>query len=204
MAAYIDDFNVAKFIDQKKIPKGAARQSLLAVVGAALALRDAGISQEEFNRASGAIVTGSSLMDFGAIGNSIEAVQLRGSKAAQTRLVYTANVTGVQEAISRALGLSARAIALQSACCSGLDAIGHAANLVATGATDMAICGGTEAPLHRFPMLEFRNAELTPANSEMAERAWRAPFDLWRTTGVISEGACMFVIEPEGSRRPEL
>jgi 3-oxoacyl-(acyl-carrier-protein) synthase len=42
---------------------------------------------------------------------------------------------------------------------------------------------------------------MTPFNSEMPERVAR-PFDLWRTTGVVSEGAAMFVIEPEESPRP--
>jgi len=173
---------------------------LFAVAGAVLALRDAGISSEEFNRNQCAIVSGSSLMDFSTIGNSIEAVHRRGARAAQPRLVYTANVTGPQEAIGQALGSSARTMSLQSACCSGLDAVGYAANLIATGAAEIALCGGTETPLSRFPMLEFRNAELTPATSEMPERMAR-PFDLWRTTGVISEGACMFVLEPETSPR---
>jgi 3-oxoacyl-(acyl-carrier-protein) synthase len=147
------------------------------------------------------VVTGSSLLDFGAIVNSIDTVARRGARGGQARTVFTANGAGVQEAINQALGSSARAMAIQSACCSGMDAIGYAAELVARGDVDMAICGGTEAPLHRFPMIEFRLAGLTPLNSEMSDRAAR-PFDLWRTTGVVSEGAAMFVLEPEDSPRP--
>ena len=120
---------------------------------------------------------------------------------AHARTIYTTNVTGVQDAINQALGASARSMAIQSACCSGMDAIGFAAEMISNGEVDMAICGGTEAPLHRFPMLEFRLAGMTPFNSEMPERVAR-PFDLWRTTGVVSEGATMLVIEPEDSPRP--
>jgi 3-oxoacyl-(acyl-carrier-protein) synthase len=201
VAAYMDDFDVSKFVDPTKIPKGAARHSLLAVAAAVLALQDAGITQEEFVAATGAIVTGTSLMDFGAIVSSIDAVTRRGARAAHARTIFTTNVTGVQDAISQVLGASARAMAIQSACCSGMDAIGYAAELISNGEVDMAICGGTEAPLHRFPMLEFRLAGMTPFNSEMPERVAR-PFDLWRTTGVVSEGATMVVIEPEDSPRP--
>ena len=82
-----------------------------------------------------------------------------------------------------------------------MDAVGYAADLVAAGEVDMALCGGTEAPLHRFPMIEFRLAGLTPICPDMPERVAR-PYDLWRTTGVVSEGAAMFVIEPESSPRP--
>jgi len=90
---------------------------------------------------------------------------------------------------------------LQNSCCSGLDALGYAAATVARGEAEMAICGGTEAPLHRCPLLELRAAGLTPPTVEMSDRLAR-PFDLWRTTGVVSEGACMFVLEPETSPRP--
>jgi 3-oxoacyl-(acyl-carrier-protein) synthase len=90
---------------------------------------------------------------------------------------------------------------LQNSCCAGLDAVGYAANAVASGEAELAICGGTEAPLHRCPILELRAAGLTPPTTEMPELFAR-PFDLWRTTGVVSEGACMFVLEPEESPRP--
>jgi 3-oxoacyl-(acyl-carrier-protein) synthase len=49
-------------------------------------------------------------------------------------------------------------------------------------------------------MLEFRAGEMTPGTDQMPSRLSR-PFDLWRTTGVVSEGACMFVVEPEGTER---
>jgi 3-oxoacyl-(acyl-carrier-protein) synthase len=81
-----------------------------------------------------------------------------------------------------------------------MDAIGYAADLIATGEAEMILCGGVEAPLHRFPMLEFRAGEMTPATDEMPSRIAR-PFDLWRTTGVVSEGGCMLVIEPDSSHR---
>jgi 3-oxoacyl-(acyl-carrier-protein) synthase len=72
--------------------------------------------------------------------------------------------------------------------------------MVAAGYAEIAICGGTEAPLFRCPLVELRATGLTPGTDENARRVDR-PFDLWRTTGVVSEGACMIVIEPENSPR---
>ena len=97
--------------------------------------------------------------------------------------------------------LNARTMIIQTSCCSGLDAVGYGARLIAQCEADLVICGGTEAPLHRCPILEMRAAGLTPMTTEMPERLSR-PFDLWRTTGVVSEGACMLVLEPEDSPRP--
>jgi 3-oxoacyl-(acyl-carrier-protein) synthase len=92
-------------------------------------------------------------------------------------------------------------MAIQGACCSGIDAIGQAAERVASGESDLAICGGAEAPVFYHPMLELKMAGLAPGNPDRPERQCR-PFDLWRTTGVIGEGACLFVLEPENSPRP--
>jgi 3-oxoacyl-(acyl-carrier-protein) synthase len=89
---------------------------------------------------------------------------------------------------------------MQSACCSGIDAIGYASEVVASGGADFALCGGAEAPIYFHPMLELRMAGMSPATSERPEQLCR-PFDLWRTTGVIGEGACIMVIEPECSPR---
>jgi 3-oxoacyl-(acyl-carrier-protein) synthase len=72
--------------------------------------------------------------------------------------------------------------------------------MIATGEADIAICGGTEAPLHFHPMLELKIAGLAPGNPERPERQCR-PFDRWRTTGVIGEGACVLLLESEESER---
>lgn len=201
VAAYITGFDVRKYLESDvKLPKGSARQTQFAVAGAILALKDAGISQTDLRGASCAVCTGSSLLDFGGIGNAIAAVNDRGPRAAQARVVYTATLTSIPDAINNVLGISARTMTIQTTCCSGLDAIGRAAELIASGEVDIALCGGTESPLHRFPLLELRAAGLTPITTEMHSRIAR-PFDLWRTTGVVSEGACMFILEPENSPR---
>jgi 3-oxoacyl-(acyl-carrier-protein) synthase len=200
VAAYLDDFNVARYVNRTLLPKGAARHTLFAAAGAMLALKDAGLTLPELRSKSCAVVTGSSLLDFGGIGNAIETVHRRGARGALPRVVYTTTLTSVLETLNNVMGITARTMALQTSCCSGMDAIGYAANLVADGEVDVAVCGGVEAPLHRFPILELRAAGLTPTTTDMPERIAR-PFDLWRTTGVVSEGAAMLVLEPEESRR---
>lgn len=201
VAAYIDTFDVTDYIDRNAVPKAASRQSQFAIAGAVLALQDAGISLEELRAAGPAIVTGSSLMDLGGIGHAIESVQKRGMRGAQPRLLYAMGIGSVPSAINSALGLTARTLSVSTQCDAGMDAIGQAAELVATGRTDLVVCGGAEAPLNRFPLVELRASQLTPATTEMPERISR-PFDMWRTTGVPSEGACFFVLEPETSQRP--
>lgn len=201
VATYIDRFDLGRYVDCSRLPKGAARHTLFAVGGASLAMRDAGISRAELAAANTVIVTGSSIMDFGGIISSVDSVRQRGARGALPRVLFNIGIGSVANAVNQVLGITARTVAMSNQCCSGIDAIGHAASLIANGEAEIAICGGTEAPLHRFPLVELRAAELTPATIDMPERLAR-PFDLWRTTGVVGEGACMFVLEAESSARP--
>jgi 3-oxoacyl-(acyl-carrier-protein) synthase len=201
VAGYIDKLVMDDFVDPTLVRKGAARQTLFAIASSILALRDAGLPPEEFARGSCAIIVGSSIMDFGGVINSLDSVAKHGARGAKPRSIYTFHAAGVPGSIGEILGVTARTMTMQSSCCAGMDAIGQAADLVASGEADFALCGGTEAPLYRFPILELRASGLTSWTHDMASRQVR-PFDLWRTTGVVSEGACMMVLEPEDSPRP--
>ncbi len=200
VAAAVDRFNISKFIPRERLPKGIGRHTQFAAVGSLLALLDAGLDVANVRASDTVIVSGSSLMDFGGISNSTQAVFTKGPSAALPRTIFTTTNANVTETISQVIGVSSRTMTLQNSCCSGLDAVGFAAGMIARGEAEMAICGGTEAPLHRCPLLELRAAGLTPPTVEMSDRLAR-PFDMWRSTGVVSEGACMFVLEPECSPR---
>lgn len=197
----MDRFNLAKYVDKERQPKGISRHTQFAVAGAILALQDTGLYATDLISNDCVVVTGSSLMDFGGVSNTTQAVFTRGPQAAMARTIFTGTNANITETINQIFGITARTMTLQNSCCSGIDAIGLASGMVARGEAEMAICGGTEAPLSRCPLLELRAAGLTPPTHEMSDRLAR-PFDLWRTTGVISEGACMFVLEPESSPRP--
>jgi 3-oxoacyl-[acyl-carrier-protein] synthase II len=200
VAAHMEEFNVGHYVDRTLLPKGAARHTLFAVAGAALALKDAGILIDDLHSIRSAIITGTSLIDFEKTMHCIDAFHRKGPGAVVGRGIYTANLPAVPISINDVLGMSAQTMVLQSSCCSGMDAIGYAADLVAKGEVDLAICGGTEAPLFRSPLLELRKAGLTPSTTEMPGKLSR-PFDRWRTTGVVSEGAAIMVIEPMESPR---
>lgn len=200
VAAHIESFDAGKYIDRTRLPKVVARHTMFAVVGAVLAMRDAGISVEEMRAMRSAVVTGSSIMDFGGIISSSDAVREKGARAAQPRVLYSIGIGSVPSVVSQTLEINARTIALSNQCSSGMDAIGYATSLVMNGEVDIALCGGTDAPLQRFPMLELRAADLTPSTADLPGLQAR-PFDLWRTTGVVGEGCSMFLIEPESSPR---
>lgn len=184
-------------IPAKRIP----RHTQFAIVGADMALRDAGLEFGDLRDHRSAVMIGAALMDFGVINKAVELIVRRGLVNAIPSSIFTTSISAVSGVICELIGGSVRSMAVQSVCCSGLDAIGHSAELVANGDVDFAVCGGTEAPLHFHPLFELRLAGLSPGNPENPERQCR-PFDLWRTTGSIGEGACVLLLEPEESPRP--
>jgi 3-oxoacyl-(acyl-carrier-protein) synthase len=191
----LDDY--VSDIHDKRMP----RHTQLAVAAAILAAKDAGFRLKDLKNTNAVILVGASLMDFGTINKTVEMIVKKGPVIGFPTSVFSASVSSIAGTISELVGGTTRTMAYQSACCSGLDAIGHGADMVAQGRTDIAICGGTESPLYFHPMLEMKMAGLAPGNSDWPERQCR-PFDLWRTTGVIGEGACVLVLEPDSSPRP--
>jgi 3-oxoacyl-(acyl-carrier-protein) synthase len=199
VGAEIPNFKLESFIqgvNAKRMP----RHTQFAIAAAILAMADAGLKLEVLKHANALVMIGATLMDFGTINKGVEMILRHGPLSALPTSVTSALVSGIGAAIGDFIGGATRTISLQSACCSGLDAIGRAADMIGTGEVELAVCGGTEAPLHFHPMLELKLAGLAPGNPDRPERQCR-PFDRWRTTGVIGEGACVLVLEPESSPR---
>ncbi|MBS0631767.1 MAG: hypothetical protein JSS11_07615 [Verrucomicrobia bacterium] len=199
VAAEVKKFRIEEYVDNpaaKRLP----RHTQFALAGTVLALADAGIDRSIIQKLIPVIVTGTSLMDSDVVNRTIENVAQKGPRFALPRVVFHGPVATIGASIAEIIG-GGRTLSLQSACCSGSDAIGHAAAMVANGESDLAICGGTEAPIYYHPMLELKMAGLAPATAERPQQLSR-PFDMWRTTGVIGEGACIMVLEPESSPRP--
>ncbi|HMD61058.1 MAG TPA: beta-ketoacyl synthase N-terminal-like domain-containing protein [Opitutaceae bacterium] len=201
VAAEIPDFHVTEWVADIGNPKRIPRQTQFAVAGAVLALADAGISMDELRASFPVVVNGSSLPDPELTYKMIAGVVTRGSKYALPGALYEAAPSAIASSIARVLDTRCRTIALQSSCCAGLDAIGHGAEMIASGQAEIAFCSGTEAPIFYQPMLELGLVNLSPRNVKKPSEMGR-PFDLWRNTGVIGEGACVILLESEDSPRP--
>lgn len=200
VGAEVKAFKLERHVEgqnSKRMP----RHTQFALAAATLAVQDAGLKMAQLRDRGALVMIGATLMDFGSINKGVDLILRHGPASALPTSVSTALVSGIGATVSEMIGGTTRTMSFQSACCSGLDAIGRASEMIATGEADVALCGGTEAPLFFHPMLELKLAGLAPGNPERPERQCR-PFDRWRTTGVIGEGACVLVLEAEGSERP--
>jgi 3-oxoacyl-[acyl-carrier-protein] synthase II len=96
--------------------------------------------------------------------------------------------------VQEALGFEGPSMIVANACASGANAIGHAADLVASGQADCVLTGGFEA-LTEMVFVGFDSLQATTM-----ERC--RPFDLKRSGLLLGEAAAFFVLEtPEHARR---
>jgi len=165
------------------------RHVQFALAATMLALRHAGLALAEVRRRKPLVVLASPAAERGRIGRMAD-----GSAGAGQTL----------EALSRWVGDRARSAGTEAEFfTSGLAAVGYAAEQIACGVADLAICGGVEAPFQPRILEEMRSLGLSAGHADEPQLHCR-PFDIWRSTGVAGEGGCLFVLEPETSSRPGL
>lgn len=85
---------------------------------------------------------------------------------------------------------------VSAGCTSGLDAIGHAVDLIREGTADLMLAGGTDAPISPITVACFDSIKATSPSNDDAAHALR-PFDRNRNGFVLGEGAAMLVLEAE-------
>jgi 3-oxoacyl-(acyl-carrier-protein) synthase len=96
--------------------------------------------------------------------------------------------------VSMKYGARGPSFATVSACASGADAIGSGYELIKRGDIDVALCGGTEAPVCPIALAGFNSVGALSKNNDDPEGASR-PFDANRDGFIIGEGASVLVIE---------
>ncbi|MEU7040254.1 beta-ketoacyl-[acyl-carrier-protein] synthase family protein [Streptomyces varsoviensis] len=90
---------------------------------------------------------------------------------------------------------------VSTGCTSGLDSLGHAADLIREGAADVLVAGGAEAPITPISVACFDAIKATSPRNDEPETASR-PFDRTRNGLVLGEGAAVLILEElEHARR---
>ena len=81
-----------------------------------------------------------------------------------------------------------------SACSSGAESMAYAAAIIREGRADMAIAGGSEAPMHPLPIAGFAAARAMSTRNDSPETASR-PWAPDRDGFVLGEGAAILILE---------
>jgi nodulation protein E len=170
------------------------RFAQFAVVAARMALADAGIEWTPERRERTAVITGSCIG-----GQSSEDASFfhlyheRRGKVHPLTIPRTMANAGASH-ITMEFGITGPSYTISTACSSSAYAIGQAFWLVRSGAVDMAVAGGSEAPFS-VGILKAWDA-LRVVSTETCR-----PFSKDRTGMILGEGAAMLVLERESAAR---
>lgn len=194
IAGEVKNFEPLDWIDPKFKPRRMARHTQLAFAAMKMALDDA-----KFDPAKQAIdhpipvMLGVSTTAMDILESCWDDLYRRGPRGVPAGVVECQPQAATQT-LTVALGVSARATTISSACPSGLDAIASAAAMIRSGEADFAVAGGTDATITPLSMASFTTAGLSSIRNDDPLHASR-PFDRERDSGVISEGAGVVVLE---------
>ncbi|MFC6714112.1 beta-ketoacyl-ACP synthase II [Branchiibius cervicis] len=96
--------------------------------------------------------------------------------------------------VSLELGARAGAHTTVSACASGAEAMGYAADMIREGRADVVVTGGAEAAIHALPLAGFAAMQALSTRNDDPAHASR-PYDVDRDGFVMGEGAAVIVLE---------
>ncbi len=195
IAGEIKGFDPLEYIEPELKPKRMARHTQLAYAATMMALTDAGLDPRKLELPSPTpVVIGVSMNSMDVLERALSAVRDMGPD----RVAPTTSVASMPQApanvIADRIGASANAATVTSACPSGLDGVADAVAMIRLGEAEIAIAGGTDAPITPLVMASFIASGLSSCRNGEPESASR-PFDFGRDSGVISEGAGIFVLE---------
>ena len=165
------------------------RFAQFAVIAAREALADSGIQLTPELRANTGIVTGSCVGGQTAQDEGFWAIYKEGRTRVHPLTIPKTMANAGASHISMELGITGPSFTFSTACASSAHALGHAFWMVRSGAVELALAGGSEAPFS-FGIL----------------RAWEAmrvvspdtcrPFSKDRSGMILGEGGAMLMLEP--------
>ncbi|MGI8756312.1 MAG: beta-ketoacyl-ACP synthase II [Acidimicrobiales bacterium] len=197
-AAEITAFDPAPLIEARDARR-IDRVSQFGMVAAQEALAQAGLAGEdadraELDRARVAVVIGSGVGGIITLEDQIEVRVTKGVKRVGPTLIPMMMANATSGLVALRNGFHGSALSVATACASGVDSIGQAADMIRAGRADVVVAGGTEAAITPTSMATFaRMGALSTRNDDPATAS--RPFDRERDGFVMGEGAGVLVLE---------
>jgi 3-oxoacyl-[acyl-carrier-protein] synthase II len=192
IAAEVKDFDPTTVASPKEVRK-LDRNVLLALGAGTEAYRAAGLDGA-YEPSRIGVVFGSAIGGVIGILEQNEVLRERGPDRVSPNFLPNVLVDSASGQLAISLGVSGTNYAPVSACATGSDAVGQAAEVVRRGDADAVLAGGTEACLHPLILAGFCAMRGLAAEDHDPPKASR-PFDATRAGFVMGEGACVLVVE---------
>jgi 3-oxoacyl-[acyl-carrier-protein] synthase II len=194
IAAEVKDFDPVAILGRKEA-KRTDRFTQLVLAAALEAVADSGLdfAGNGDNHDVGVII-GTGIGGIGTLLENYDVMRERGARRVSALMVPMMMPNAGAGGIALLYGIHGLAMSLNSACATGSNAIGEAAELIRRGTAEVVICGGGESVMHPLALAAMHNMGAVSARNDDPERASR-PFDANRDGFLMGEGAGVLVVE---------
>ncbi len=170
------------------------RFTQFALAAAEQARQDAGLNIHDGNRDRIGAVIGTGIGGLGILVDQIQVFNERGHSRVSPFLVPMMIPDAGSSMIAITLGARGPNMAVVTACASGTNALGEAAEVIRRGQAEVMFAGGSEAAIVPVAMAGLSVMTALSAYNDDPQRASR-PFDLNRDGFVMGEGSAVLVLE---------
>jgi 3-oxoacyl-[acyl-carrier-protein] synthase II len=192
-AGEVKGFEPTNYIGRKEARR-MDRFAQLAVAAAMQAVQQSGIQVSTANQGDIAVVVGSGIGGLTTLFEQTKVLIESGPSRVSPFLAPMMISDMAAAQVSITLGLKGLNLCTTSACSSSSDAIGVAYELIRRGDAEAALAGGSEAIINHLGITAFSALKAISTRNDAPKEASR-PFDAQRDGFVISEGACILVLE---------
>lgn len=192
-AGEVKNFNPAERFGHKEARR-MDRVTQFAMEACSQAVTSSGLLENGIDRDRVGVVIGSGVGGVGTLLEQYDVLKSRGPRRVSPFLIPMMLPDTSAAQIAIAYGLRGPNMAVITACATGTNAIGEAFEMVARGAADAILAGGTEAGILPITIAGFNMMGALSTRNDDPGGACR-PFDANRDGFVISEGAVVLVIE---------
>lgn len=158
------------------------------------ALEQSGLKIDESNRDRVGILIGSGIGGIHTIIEQYEVFKERGPDRISPFLIPMMISDSAAGNLAIRIGVRGPNMSLATACATGTNGVGEAAEMIRRGAADVMIAGASEAAIHPLTMAGMNVMTALSTRNDEPERASR-PFDKNRDGFLMGEGAAILILE---------
>ncbi len=170
------------------------RFAQFAVVAALQAAEQAGLTVDDSNRDRIGVIIGTGIGGIGTLLEQVEILREKGPERVSPFLVPMMIADNAAGLVAIRLGVRGPNAAFVTACATGSNAVGEAADMIRRGSADVMLAGGAEASLVSVAMAGLNVMTALSTRNDDPSRASR-PFDKDRDGFVMGEGAGVLALE---------
>ncbi len=190
VAGELKGFDATDYLDRRQVRR-TSRTTHLAIAAAQLAVQDAHLDLSKIDSSAVGVSLGAGVA---GLDKTVEgAMSIANGSTRVNPLGVVSSLANMPAALTAAhFNLQGPNTTTVTACASGVQSIGEAAEMIRRGWADVMLAGGTDAPVLRISLLGFNAmGALAQRNEATACR----PFDATRDGAVLAEGSALLILE---------